>query len=261
MSGAAALPVLWLLSHWVGGPAWFWSPIWVHHLDHLLGRFITHHQVIGLFLVIFTEELGIPLPAPGDVAIMWGGFMTTRGQIPYPVAYVAVIGGAVLGSLCLFSVSRRFGHPFLVRFGHYIALDQDRLHRAERAFRRWGPWAIIIGRHVPGMRVVLSAFAGAFNVPTRIFVPAVAISAAVWAAIFIEVGRVLGRNSRLLFRILPSHLFPLLVLVVIVLAGLYLAYEHAGRPYLKARREERRRHRQAHSKAALPRQAPGPRRS
>src|SRR5262249_22577360 len=75
------------------------------------------HLVLGLFLVIFAEELGIPLPAPGDATITYGGYQTTTGAIPYPLAYVAVVAGATLGSFCLYTLSRRFGHPFFVRFG------------------------------------------------------------------------------------------------------------------------------------------------
>jgi membrane protein DedA with SNARE-associated domain len=194
-----------------------------------LGHFVHEHQALGLFLVIFAEELGIPLPAPGDVAIAWGGYLTTTGAIAYPMAYVAVIGGAVLGSFCLYSLSKRFGHPFLFRFGRYIGLHPQRLEKAARAFRRWGPWAIIVGRHIPGMRIVLSAFAGVFQVKARVFVPCVLLSASIWATIFLEIGRLLGRNSRFLFRLFPAHLFPLLLLLLVAAGLLWLAFERGWR--------------------------------
>jgi membrane protein DedA with SNARE-associated domain len=228
------------IMQWFDVPDWLWNPGWLHHLSRLVGHFITQHQTLGLFLVIFVEELGVPLPTPGDVAIAWAGYLTLSGAIPHPLAYVAVVAGAVSGSLCLFTISRRFGHPFVLRFGRYIGLDEERLARTEKVFRRWGPWAIIVGRHIPGMRIVLSAFAGIFGVPYRIFVPCVAISATIWAAIFIELGRVLGRHARSLFRIIPAHLFPLAFLVIVVLAAFYMVYEHAWRPRLRARRKQRR---------------------
>jgi membrane protein DedA with SNARE-associated domain len=219
-----------LLAAHMALPGWLEMPHWFRHAGEPLGHFVTHHQTLGLFVVIFTEELGIPLPAPGDVAIAWAGYQTTTGVVAYSLAYLAVIAGAVGGSLCLYAVARRFGHPFVLRFGRYVGLDGERLDAVERAFRRWGPLAIIVGRHIPGMRIYLSAFAGIFEVPLKIFVPSVAISAALWATIFIEIGRVLGRNSRYLFRLFPAHLFPLLLLGVMVLAALYVAYEHAWRP-------------------------------
>lgn len=218
-------------------PGWIQSPDAFMPATRALGHFVRDHQAIGLFLVIFAEELGIPLPAPGDATITYAGYQTAIGAIPYPLAYLAVISGATLGSLCLYTLSRRYGHPFFVRFGPYIGLHADRLERAEAAFTRWGPWAIIIGRHIPGFRIVLSAFAGAFEFPRRLFVICVLISSSIWAAIFLELGRVLGRNSRYLFRLFPAHLIPFGILLIVCLWLLWLGYEHA----LRRRREARRR--------------------
>lgn len=229
-------------------PAWPQTPLWFHPASRALGHFVREHQALGLFFVIFAEELGIPLPAPGDVAIAWGGYLTTTGAIAYPAAYLAVIGGAATGSFCLYILSRRFGHPFVVRFGPYIGLFPDRLERAERVFQRWGPWAIIIGRHIPGMRIVLSAFAGIFEIKARVFVPCVLISASIWAAIFLEIGRVLGRNSRLLFRLFPAHLFPFVLLLIVAAAIIWVAFEHRSR----ARKESEAKAKQAQSEDSPP---------
>src|SRR5690348_857529 len=110
-------------------PQWILKPSWFPHFGRAFWHFVYQHQAGGLFGVIFAEELGIPLPAPGDVAIAWGGYLTTTGAIPLYQAYIAVVAGAVTGSLVLFSLSRHYGHPFLVRFGRYIGLDQERLER------------------------------------------------------------------------------------------------------------------------------------
>ena len=219
-------------------PGWLEVPSWLHWPDWLrpLGHLVHDHQSIGLFLVVFLEELGVPLPAPGDVAIAYGGYLTTTGEIPYLLAYVAVITGAVTGSFCLFSISRRYGQPFLIRFGPRIGFDAERIAWAERTFARWGFWGIIVGRHIPGMRIVLSAFAGVFNVPTRVFVPSVFISASIWAAIFLELGRLMGRNSRYLFRLVPVHLLPLAVVVGVIIVVAYLAVAHGWRPWRVRRR-------------------------
>ena len=72
-------------------PGWLQEPSWWRPLTHAVQEFVRLHQSSGLFLVIFLEELGVPLPAPGDVAIMYGGYLTTTGAIPYPLAYLAVV--------------------------------------------------------------------------------------------------------------------------------------------------------------------------
>jgi membrane protein DedA with SNARE-associated domain len=217
-------------------PGWLQTPVWFWPLTRAVGHFVRVQQALGLFLVIFAEELGIPLPAPGDAAITYAGYLTTTGTLRLPLAYLAVIAAATTGSFCNYTICRRFGHPFVVRFGPYVGLTADRLERAERAFRRWGPWAVIIGRHIPGMRIVLSAFAGIFELPRRMFVPCVLLSSTIWAAIFLELGRALGRNSRLLFRLVPVHLLPLAFVLLGLLWATWLLYEHRWRPRAEARR-------------------------
>src|SRR5579859_5561340 len=117
-------------------PGWLREPSWWRPFTHAIRVFLMEHQAAGLFLVIFAEELGIPLPAPGDVAIAYGGYLTTTGAIPYPLAYLAVVGGAVIGATINTTISRRYGRPFIQRFGRYIGVTEDKLKWAEQAFKR-----------------------------------------------------------------------------------------------------------------------------
>ncbi|HEX3507674.1 MAG TPA: DedA family protein [Candidatus Dormibacteraeota bacterium] len=211
-------------------PGWLQEPSWWQPLTHAVREFVQQHPSGGLFLVIFLEELGVPLPAPGDVAIMYGGYLTTTGAIPYPLAYLAVVSGAVLGSACNLTISRKYGRPFIQRFGRYVGVTEERLVRAERLFKRWGPWAIILGRHIPGMRIVLSALSGILEVPYRVFVPCVFISAIFWAAIFLEIGRHVGPRIREVFQLFPAHLIPWALLGLGLLVIGYLGYEHGFKP-------------------------------
>ncbi|MGH7881655.1 MAG: DedA family protein [Candidatus Dormibacteraceae bacterium] len=201
-------------------------------------HFITYHQALGLFVFIFAEELGIPLPAPGDAAIAYAGYLTTIGGMSSFSAYAAVILAARSGSFLLLNISRRLSHAFLNRFGAYIGLDRDRMLRAERAFRKWGPWTIIIGRQIPGMRAIITVLSGTFDVPTKVFVPCVALSSAIWAVIFIELGRLLGRHIRAFFHLVPSHLLPLFLVPLVLIITLYMVYEHAWRPHHKISLEQ-----------------------
>src|SRR2546423_5155519 len=137
-------------------PGWAQTPEWYRPLTRLVGRFIRDHQAIGTFLVIGAEELGIPLPAPGDAVIAVTGYLTTTGTIAFGAAFLAVVAGATVGSLGLFTLGRTYGHGFILRYGRFVGMNQDRLAPGERVFKRYGPRAGTVGRPLPGMAIHLS---------------------------------------------------------------------------------------------------------
>ena len=75
-----------------------------------------------------------------------------------------------------------------------------------------------------------------FDVPARIFVPSVLVSSTLWAAIFLSLGRVLGRHSHLLFRLLPLYLLPVVIVVIVVIYALWLSYDRVGQYRAAAKR-------------------------
>jgi membrane protein DedA with SNARE-associated domain len=121
--------------------------------------------------------------------------------------------------------------PFIQRFGRYIGVTEERLLAwAEGTFRPCGPWAITAARHTPGMRIVLSALSGILGVPYKVFIPCVLISASIWAAMFLELGRRLGRRVQDLFQLFQAHLVSRVALGLILLVIGYLGYEHGFKP-------------------------------
>ncbi len=212
-------------------PSWAQTPGWYRPLTRLVGHFIREHQAIGTFLVIAAEEVGIPLPAPGDAVIAVTGYLTTTGTIAFWAAFLAVVAGATIGSLGLFTLGRTYGHGFILRYGRFVGMNEERLARVERIFKRYGPWAVIVGRHVPGMRIYLSALAGVFQMRYRVFVPCVMLSSSIWALIFLMLGRSLGRESFRLFRLVPAHLVPYVVALVVLVVLVWVAFSHGWRPF------------------------------
>jgi membrane protein DedA with SNARE-associated domain len=188
-------------------------------LAGVLGTLVKQDPVLGIFAVIFLEELGVPLLVPGDVFILWVGAMASTGKVSAPLAGGAIVLGAVLGSFLLFLITRRFGAPFLLRYGRYLHLHPADLQAAERSFHRWGLWAVLFGRHIPGMRVVLSAIAGLLRFEVRVFVPAVAVSSAAWAVMFLWLGEHFGKQLRPLMHLPPAHLIPWVVFGLIALSA------------------------------------------
>jgi membrane protein DedA with SNARE-associated domain len=123
-------------------------------------------------------------------------------------AFLAIVLGSMLGSSVLYFIARHYGQPFVHRYGPYMHVHPDRLNMVERWFDRYGFWVIIAGRHVPGLRMVISVFAGLFGVRWSTFLVSVAISSSIWAALFLAIGIRLDRQLGPYMTITPLHLLP-----------------------------------------------------
>jgi membrane protein DedA with SNARE-associated domain len=80
-------------------------------------------------------------------------------------------------------VGRRGGRAVLEKFGRRFPrhFGPAHLQRAERAFRRYGVWAVFFGRFVALLRILAGPLAGALRVPYRKFLVANAAGGVVWA--------------------------------------------------------------------------------
>jgi len=152
-------------------------------------EFIQEFSYLGLFLVLFAEEGGIPLPIPGDI------FIATVAALPKTnyLALVATVTAATLcGSTILFTLARFFGHKLILKFGKYIKLTPEKIKKIEGWFEKHGGKTIVIGRLIPGLRIVTPAIAGIFEVSYRTFWLYTAIAAFIWANIYFLIGRFFG---------------------------------------------------------------------
>lgn len=146
----------------------------------------------GAAAALYAEESGIPMPLPGDVFLMYLGRHLPGGAWWLPV-WLGLVGVVVLGATNLYWISRRWGRRFaLSRIAPAVHLTPERLQRAEDWFTRYGPWALILGRHIPGFRIPITVVAGALEVRYRVFAASVAVSSAVWVAVFLFLGHRYG---------------------------------------------------------------------
>jgi len=192
----------------------------INNLLHAIGTLIGQHQTAAIGVLIAVEEMGLPLPIPGDIFILYAGYLVATHRADYVPLALTVVVAATLGASGLYGLARRYGTAFLLKHGHLIHLDAQRLKRIERPLRRYGPLVVVCGRFVPGLRIVLSALAGSLDIGYLGFAVSVALSSAVWAVALLEVGRRLGRRVEGMLTVSPTSIIPgvLLILVVVVVA-------------------------------------------
>lgn len=156
---------------------------------------LERHALVVILVVILIEELGVPMPIPGDVMMMLAGIRAAEGVYPLWLVLLLQEAVTVVGTTGLFLLSERCGRPFVLRYGRFIHLTPAALDRAEGFLRRHGGGAIVLGRLTPGMRIFTPIAAGVLGMPYRVFLPSVAVGGGLYVLVFTLLGYFVGPQA------------------------------------------------------------------
>src|ERR1700728_1922842 len=121
------------------------------NFEDLITGFLVHQIYLAPIILLVLEEIGVPLPF-ADIVIAYTGYQVAVGRIPYLFAFLILLMADIIGATILYLVARRYGKAIVSKFGKYIDLDMNKLDLVEGVFRKYGPIAIIIGRHIYGFK-------------------------------------------------------------------------------------------------------------
>ena len=133
-------------------------PPQIHHL-------LADHGDLGMFAAMFLESSIIPVPSELVIA--------AAGAIGLPLVSIIIFGalGSTLGGMVGYAIGRFAGLPVILRFGKYIFITPEKVHKAEAFAQRFGVWSVLIGRVTPVIPFkVFSIAAGMMELPFLPFV-------------------------------------------------------------------------------------------
>lgn len=152
-------------------------------------NFIDQYSLLGLFSLIFLEESGLPLPIPGDIFIALAATLPSKNYLEI----VTIVTLATLaGSTILFTLSKKIGRPLLLKYGKHVRLTPQKIEKVESWFRKYGGIALLIGRLIPGLRIITPIVAGFVNLSYKSFWLYTAAASIIWANIYFLVGKFFG---------------------------------------------------------------------
>jgi membrane protein DedA with SNARE-associated domain len=164
----------------------------LQNLANLLEHFLTEYGYFAVFVLMFVEEAGVPLPLPNEVALMYVGYLSSQGKLDPNLAGLVATLGATAGSALLYYLARRGGRPLIHRFGRFIHVNDQRIDQAERWVARYGPISIPVARLTPGLRIATTIVSGVLRVSYRVVIVSVFGVSLVWSYFWIHLGRALG---------------------------------------------------------------------
>jgi membrane protein DedA with SNARE-associated domain len=189
-----------------------------------LADVVVHFGYGAVFVLIFLESAGVPLP--GETALVTASALaaTTEG-LDISLIIIAAAAGAILGDNLGFWVGRRYGFDFLRRYGRYVRLTEDRIMICQWLFRQYGGRVVFFGRFTAFLRTYAALLAGALNFPRVEFFLWNASGGIVWAAFFGLGGYMFGHAVKLVAGPVSAALLICAVLGIGALWWVFKRYE------------------------------------
>jgi membrane protein DedA with SNARE-associated domain/membrane-associated phospholipid phosphatase len=186
------------------------------HLVALVAKY--GYALIALFL--FGEGLAIPFPT--DTTVVTASALAARGHLSLLLVFVVATLSTAAGTNAAFYVGRR-GSTFITSHAHGGAAA---LVRTRHFFDRHGASAVLFGRFIPVVRMLISLVAGVSDMDARRFAAYNLAGAAIWATAFCAIGYFFGHHGAAFYHQLVRAAlvagFGLAALVTLAVAGGWL---------------------------------------
>ena len=149
-------------------------------------QFLVQHGALVLFVAVFAEQVGLPIPAVP--VLLAAGALAGTGRMDLGAAVVLTVVACALGDLVWYILGRYKGRHVLGLLCR-ISLEPDScVRRTESFFLRHGTWSLVIAKFIPGVSTVTPALAGLFAVKIWRFLLYNGLGALLWALAFIVPG-------------------------------------------------------------------------
>lgn len=154
----------------------------VHDLLSGIEPAVKTYGVFALFLTIYLESFGVPLP--GESSLIAASLLAARGDLNIVHVFLAALLGGALGDSTGYLIGRFGGRPLIHRFGWIVKLTPKRLASLEKVAREMGSFMVLSARFVVVLRQLNGVLAGSIGMPWHKFVVTNVIGAVAWSGLW-----------------------------------------------------------------------------
>ena len=144
----------------------------------------------GIFLLMLAENVFPPIPSEAIMPV--AGFAAAQGKMNPLAVFVAGNAGAILGNALWYEGARAVGQVRIERladrYGRFVGVIGEDVREASALLVRWGVWAVLICRLLPGPRTLISVPAGLVRMNRAVFYTATTIGTCLWTAFLMTAG-------------------------------------------------------------------------
>ena len=129
----------------------------------------------ALAVTAAAENIFPPLPA--DTVVAFGSFIAARGEASAIGSFAATLAGNLAGAMLMYWVGAKYGAERVLRRLGGAGAGQEKL---QALYGKYGVWALVVSRFLPGVRALVPPFAGALRLGAAKAAVAMGLASAVW---------------------------------------------------------------------------------
>lgn len=153
-----------------------------------LTALVLRHGVGFVFLNVFLEQLGVPVPAVPTLLV--AGALAAGGKLPFGKLLAAAFLATVAADTAWFLLGRRYGQRIL-RTLCKVSLSPDScVRQTEGLFDSYGLRSLLFAKFVPGFSTVAPPLAGAAGATLPRFLAFTSAGTLIWAGTALGLGLV-----------------------------------------------------------------------
>ena len=155
-----------------------------------------------VFLNVFVEQLGAPIPAYPVLVVT--GALEGADWVRLLWLVAVAVSAALIADLFWYQAGKAYGHRVLGRICR-ISLSPDAcIRQTETVYGRWGARSLLVAKFVPGFASIASALAGVMGTPLRSFVLYDGLGALIWVGSGVYLGSLFSSTVEDLLGVLTA---------------------------------------------------------
>lgn len=176
----------------------------------------------GIFIMMALESTFVPIPS--EAVMIPAGYLVQQGRMDFLISLLMGVTGSIAGSYFNYFLAVWLGRPFILRYGKYAGVSEEKFLKVDKYFHDHGEITIFIGRLIPVVRHLISFPAGLGRMNHVKFTSYTAFGAGVWVTVLLGLGYLIGEKQELIKQYLTQITIGIFIASAIIIA-LYIYFK------------------------------------
>ena len=151
---------------------------YINELLDAMTPVLEHYGYLALFISIFLEGIGIPMP--GQSLMITASILASRGVMNLNMVIIVSWLACFIGNTCGYLIGYHF-EDWLDKKGY---ISGSKMLKLQIIIQKYGPICLVLSRFIEGMKQFMPLACGIAKMPRREFIWGNTLATTIWVAAF-----------------------------------------------------------------------------